>query len=372
MKSPIKRVKLMNLHAGRAFAVIMSVLILFAAGCGREEVQKKREVIRPVKIMTIKDTSALLSHGFPGTVRAARRAIMSFKVSGPLVALPVEEGQHVKKGNLIAQIQKRDFQNAVNEAFARYREAEQQFRRYKELYAKKQVSKADFDRYRAARDVAKAQLEDAKNALRDASLRASFDGVISKRYVENFQKVRAKDPIVNLQDISRIEVLVDVPELIIAEIRESRTIKTMARFESIPGKEYPLEIKEYSTEADPATQTYQVVLIMDQPREANIFPGMTATVNATSRGLEGKARTDILVPALAVLNAPGNQPYVWVLDPEEGVVHRKEVKIESLEGSGSIRILDGINHGETIVVAGVTKLEEGMKVRPWEKQREGK
>ena len=373
MKSANKRGKFMNLHAGRAVAVMMSVLIFLAAGCGREEVQEKREVIRPVKIMTIKDTSALFSYGFPGTVRAARRAVMSFKVSGPLVALPVEEGQQVKKGDLIAQIQKRDFQNSVNEALARYREAEQQFRRYKELYAKKQVSKADFDRYRAARDVAKAQLEDAKNALRDASLRASFDGVISKRYVENFQKVRAKDPIVNLQDISRIEVLVDVPELIIAEIREeSGTKKIMARFESIPGKEFPLEIKEYSTEADPATQTYQVVLIMDQPREANILPGMTATVNATSKGLEGKARTDILVPALAVLDAPGNHPYVWVLDPEAGVVHRKEVKIESLEGSGSIWILDGINPGETIVVAGVTKLEEGMKVRPWEKQREGK
>lgn len=372
MKSAIKRVRFMNLRAGLAVAVIMSVLILFAAGCGREEVQEKREVIRPVKIMTIKDTSALFSYGFPGTVRAARRSVMSFKVSGPLVALPVEEGQQVKKGDLIAQIQKRDFRNSVNEALARYREAEQQFRRYKELYAKKQVSKADFDRYRAARDVAKAQLEDAKNALRDASLRASFDGVISKRYVENFQKVRAKDPIVNLQDISRIEVLVDVPELFIAEIRESRTRKIMARFESIPGKEFPLETKEYSTEADPATQTYQVVLVMDQPREANILPGMTATVTATSRGLEGKARTDILVPALAVLDAPGNHPYVWVLDPEAGVVHRKEVKIKSLEGSGSIRILDGINPGETIVVAGVTKLEEGMKVRPWEKQREGK
>ncbi|MEA1947411.1 MAG: efflux RND transporter periplasmic adaptor subunit [Thermodesulfobacteriota bacterium] len=372
MKSAIKRVKFMILHAGRAVAVIMSVLILFAAGCGREEVQEKREVIRPVKIMTIRDTSALLSYGFPGTVRAARRAVKSFKVSGPLVALPVEEGQQVKKGDLIAQIQKRDFQNAVNEALARYREAEQQFRRYKELYAKKQVSKADFDRYRAARDVAKAQLEDAKNALRDASLRASFDGVISKRYVENFQKVMAKDPIVNLQDISRVEVLVDVPELIIAEIREeSGTKKIMARFESIPGKEFPLEIKEYSTEADPATQTYQVVLIMDQPREANILPGMTATVTATSRRAEGKGRTDIFVPAIAVLVASGN-PYVWGLDPKAGVVHRKEVKIGSLEGSGSIRILDGINPGDTIVVAGVAELEEGMKVQPWEKQREGK
>ncbi len=363
---------LMALRVRRAFILMMAVWLMAVSGCGKKEVEKKREVIRPVKLMTVKDSKAVLSHGFPGTVRAARRTILSFKVSGPLVELPVEEGQFVKKGELIAQIQKRDFENAVNEALARYREAEQQFRRYKELYAKKQVSKADYDRYRAARDVAKARLEDAQNALRDTTLRAPFDGVISKRYVENFQKVRAKEPIVNLQDISRIEILVDIPELMMAEIRDKKAVKIVARFDSIPGKEFPLKVKEYSTEADPATQTYQVVLVMDQPPEANIFPGMTATVIASFADTKEKGSVTTLVPAIAVLDAPGDHPYVWVFDPKEGVVHKREVKIGPLEGSANIKILSGVRPGEKIVVAGVTKLQEGMKVRPWEKQREGK
>ncbi len=372
MEPDLKEAMFKNFYPRLTFVLIISILVLLSSGCRQKKEEKKPEAIRPVKTMIIKGNAKDQSYSFPGMVRAARRAIISFKVGGPLVALPVEEGQQVKKGDLIAQIQKRDFLNAVEEARARYREAEQQFRRYKELYAKKQVSRADFDRYRAARDVSKARLEDALNALKDTTLRASFDGVISKRYVENFQKVRAKDPIVNLQDISVIEILVNVPELFIAEIRDPSDNKIIARFESIPNRSFPLTIKEYSTEADPATQTYQVVFTMKQPDEANILPGMTATVITTTKKAGDESGQEILVPADAVLDAPGDHPYVWLFDQKTGTARKKEVKIGSLDGSSSIRILDGLTSGDILIIAGVTKLEDGQKVRLWEKQREGK
>ncbi len=352
---------------------VLLIAALLPAGCRKEEKVVRKEVVRPVKVMTVHSAASSQTLSFPGTVRAARRAVLSFRVSGPLVKLPVEEGQHVKKGDLVAQIQKRDFQTALEEAKARALEAERQFRRYKELYAKKQVSRADYDRYRAARDVARAQLEDARNRLRDTSLLAPFDGVISKRYVENFQKVQAKEPIANLQDITRIEILVDVPEQVMAGIRDKEdTLTIVATFDPIPGKEFPLRIKEYATQADPATQTYQVVLVMDQPAEANILPGMTALVTARTTREEGAGDRTITIPAIAVMDAAGDRPYVWVLDPKTGTVHRRYVTVGRITGSKDIRILDGLEGGETIVVAGLTQLGEGMKVRPWEKQREFK
>lgn len=349
------------------FALVLAAAVMLA-GCGEKEPEKKPEVVRPVKVMTVKDASEILTHGFPGTVRASRRAILSFKVSGPLVELPVEEGQFVRKGDLIAQIDKRDFLIAVKEALARYKEAEQQFRRYKELFAKKQVSKADFDRYLAARDVAKANLEDAKNALCDTTLTAPFDGVIAKRFVENYYKVKAEEPIVHLQDISRIEVVIDVPELVMAALRDRKAESVTASFDSIPGKSFPVLLKEYSTEADPATQTYQVVFSLDQPKEASILPGMTATVSASFRKDVTKG-PQIIVPALSVLDAPKDRPYVWVFDPQRGVVNKRYVQVGALKDSCCISITEGLEPGEIVVIAGVTKLKEGMKVRPWEKQR---
>ena len=359
----------------KAFAGSLTVLlavVLLLIGCSKEEVVEKAEVVRPVKIMTVQADAASFSHGFPGKVRASRRSELSFKVSGPLVALPVEEGQYVKKGDLIAQIQKRDFQTAMDEAKARNLEAEKQFRRYKELYAKKQVSQADYDRYRAARDVARAQLEDAGNSLKDTSLLAPFDGIISKRFVENFQKVQANEPIVNLQDITRIEILVNVPELLMAELRNKKEFKIHASFETIPGKEFPLTVKEFSTQADPATQTYQVVTVMDQPAEANILPGMTAMVTAQAGPVGNEAARVITIPAIAVMDAPGNEPYVWLLDKEKSTVHKTRVTVGRLEGSKNIIIKDGLKDGDIVIIAGIMQLEEGMKVRPWEKQREGK
>ncbi len=309
----------------------------------------------------------------PGKVRAAKRSELSFKVSGPLVALPIEEGQEVKKGDLIAQIQKRDFQTSLDEAKARNLEAEKQFRRYKELYAKKQVSRADYDRYRASRDVAKAQLEDTQNKLQDTSLKAPFDGVISKRFVENFQKVQAKEAIANLQDTTRIEILVDVPELLMAAIKQvGDKLIIHSRFESIPDKEYEVTLKEYSTQADPSTQTYRVVLIMDQPAEAKILPGMTATV--TSQTVSGSSISQqlIVVPAIAVMAAPGHKPFVWLLDKEKSTAYKSAVRIGPLQGTADISIEEGLTGGDTIIIAGITQLEEGMKVRPWDQQREGK
>ncbi len=357
---------------GRCLAALAILSLCLVGGCREKKVEKKPEIIKPVKLTVVKEQGVKLDRTFPGKVRAARRSVLSFKVSGPLVKLPVDEGQFVKKGELIAQIDQRDFINAVNQARARYREAEQQFKRYKELYAKRQVSKADYDRYRAARDVARAQLADARNALGDTLLKAPFDGVISKRYVENYYKVKAKEPIVNLQDISEIEILVDVPERVIAEIRDSGTVSLKASFESLPGKSFTLKVKEYSTQADPATLTYQVVLVMKRPEGANILPGMTGWVTSSVRDAGGRMSSRITIPAIAVLDAPGNHPYVWVFDEKAGIVHKREIKIGPLEGSRFIVVKEGLKPGERVVIAGGTKLKEGMKVRPWEKQREGK
>ena len=360
-----------------SFTRCCSILLIFLLAALLSSCKERKEIavpepVKPVKLLTVQAGQQQLTMSLPGRVRAARRSELSFKVSGPLEKLPIDEGQIIKKGDLVAQILPRDFQTAINEAKARELEAEQQYQRYKELYAKQQVSKADFDRYRASRDVARARLEDAQNALKDTTLVAPFDGVIAKRYVENFEKVQAKQPIVYLQLIEQLEILIDVPELMMAQFRQSGTVEVMAEFDAAAGNQYPLIVKEFSTDADPATQTYQVVLSMDQPQEANILPGMTAKVTASAGESFDAGETSIFVPAIAVLNDADNQDYVYLFDRETKTVKKIPVSIGNLEGSQNVLIEEGLKGGEEIVIAGVTKLQDGMKVRPWESQREGK
>ena len=351
-----------------ATVILLTFSLAFSlSGCGKkkEEVVKK-EVVRPVKIMTVSRTGAEeVKREFPGKVRADQQVDLAFQVAGPLISLPVKEGQHVKKGQILARIKPRDFETEIDKAKAKALEAEQQFLRYKDLYAKNQVSKADFDKYKSQYDISRAHQKEAEDAMDDTFLRASFAGVVARKYVENFQDVQAKEPIVSLQDISQVEVLVNVPENMISRIEKEKGKKRTvahATFVAAPGQQFPLTLKEYATEADPQTQTFLVTLLMDQPSTINVLPGMTATVIG-NKSTEKSDQGEITVPAIAVFSDYDGDSSVWVFKTETQTVHQRKVKTGELSGADSIKIISGLEVGEQIAVTAVNSLQEGMKVK---------
>ncbi len=169
------------------------------------------------------------------------------------------------------------------------------------------------DQSRAQIDSAQAAVDTARDELGYATLRAPFGGVVSKRYVDNYQEVRAKEPIVSLDNVSSVEVLVDVPELIVATFKESGETQAVAEFAAAPGKQYPLTIQERAMRADPQTQTYQVVFRMPQPNDINVLPGMTATVTGNARMRE-ETKGVFIVPAIALVADTARNANVWIVD----------------------------------------------------------
>ncbi len=355
------------------FLFVLASFIIFSlafsvSGCGKkkEEVEVK-EVARPVKLLTVEGKSSKTVIKYPGRIRANQRVDLAFQVAGPLIELPVAEGQNVKKGELIARILPRDFETEIAKAKARALDAEQQYQRYRDLYVKKQVSKADFDKYKSQADIAKARLKETEDTLSDTYLRAPFTGVIAKRYVENFEDVQAKAPIVSIQDISEVEVLVDVPESVMVTLKQGGKKIAVAEFAAAPGKQYPLTLKEYSTEADSRTQTYQVTLLMTQPEDITVLPGMTANVVGTTEADQTEV-TSIIIPAAAIFADETGSSHVWIVNMETMTVNSRQVKTGNLTGAADILIVSGIEPGETIAVTGVTQLRENMKVSDLAKQ----
>jgi multidrug efflux system membrane fusion protein len=115
--------------ANKSFVNCVFMLMAFClllGGCKDEENVELPDPVKPVKLYAVQIGQAQMNMSLPGRVRAARRSELSFKVSGPLEKLPIDEGQIVKKGDLVAQILPRDFQTAINEAKARELEAKQQ------------------------------------------------------------------------------------------------------------------------------------------------------------------------------------------------------------------------------------------------------
>jgi RND family efflux transporter MFP subunit len=364
------------------------LLAIFLVSCGKTE--KAAPVsARPVKTIRVRAAAGNPQLTLPAKVRANRRVELAFKeVSGPLVELPIEgrEGEQVEKGELLAridpepyEIRLRNVQGMLKEAGAALALARTEYERVLDIRRRDPgaVSAADIDRKREGFNAAegrirslKAGVEDARNKVRHTELRAPFAGRVAKRWVDNFQEIQPTQPVLALEDISQVELLIDVPENVMAtaDARDgAHGVSFSAQFPAAPGKQFPLVLEEFATRADPATQTYQVVLKMAQPEGLNVITGMTATVTVTFDG-QSAAHRGTRVPAIAVTAEPDGAGYVWVVDTAEMKVHKRPVKVGAVVGSEAVDILEGLEGGEVIVVAGLLKLHEGMPVRLWEEK----
>jgi len=370
----------MNLKPLRPLLLI-TLLALMLCSCDNKE-KEKAEVpaVRPIKLMTVGSNLTGQTRSLPGTVRATERVDLAFQVSGPLIELPVREGQRVKRGDLVARINPQDFESSLRNAkgtVARakasvdYAVAEyQRFRNVKAIDAGA-VSDSQVHLKFTAQAVAQAGLQSAEAGLAAAQdqldytrLRAPFTGLIARRLVDNYQEVAVKQPILSLQNMTDIEVLVDVPESMMAPIRTTKP-RLYADFAADPTRHFELKIKEAALLADSMTQTFRVVLVMPAPAGIRILPGMTATVSIEFASVP-EDEGGIIVPAVAVWADDGGHSMVWVVDTKAMAVHRRAVTTGDLTGTDSIKITAGLNPEEVIAISGVSNLQEDQVVRKLE------
>ncbi|MEM7587341.1 MAG: efflux RND transporter periplasmic adaptor subunit [Acidobacteriota bacterium] len=345
-------------------ALALACLAAGLGACGGDDASLPPEpTARPVKLMTVEIASGETLR-FPGVVAAGRQVDLSFRVGGPLIDLAAAEGESLARGSRVARIDPRDFRIAVDRAQAQFDQAELDIRRISALYEKSAVSKAQLDQARAAREIAQAGLDDAQAKLSDNELKAPFSGQVGAVFVENFQDVRPGQPILSLVAVRTVEIQIDVPESIVARLRDlDQPPRVVATFEAARGVEFPLEGKEFAAQADPRSQTYRATLLMAQPDELNVLPGMTAEVIVYSDENTTIEAAQLKIPAKALLGGEGDSASVWLVDPEAMTVSRRQVTTGDLTGTEEIFIVDGLTGGETIAISGVSRLREGMVVR---------
>ncbi|MDH3716779.1 MAG: efflux RND transporter periplasmic adaptor subunit [Planctomycetota bacterium] len=356
-------------------AAIASALMI--SGCQKEQ-PATEEPVRAVRAMKIADFAGVSQRSFPGRAAATQEIDLAFRVAGPLIARPVNVGDNVKEGDLIARIDPRDFEVALRNAegsLQRSRANEQRAQAdYDRVLSIQRedpgaVSQAAVDRAKEALDVAKADIaaleasvDAAKDALADTDLEAPFAGTIVAAYVENFQNVREKQMIARLLDKTRIEFTIDIPESLISMISYVQDIRV--RFDAFRDFEVPAEVKEIGNEASETTRTFPVTLIMDQPAGATILPGMAGRATGVAKPPGEDQPLNIVIPVTAVF-APEveDKSFVWRIDESKGTVSRREVQVGKLISGGYV-VNAGLEPGEMIATAGVHFLKEGQQVRP--------
>lgn len=343
---------------------LLCLTLLPLVAC-KDKTPLAKKIIKPVQTIVIKKIETASLRSFPGKVLATKQVTLSFKVAGQLVERHILKGSSVKKGQLLARLDPKKFQDEVNELKAKYIHAKTEYEQASALVHKGSISQPEFNAKKSRLHTAESNYSTAKRNLSDTNMYAPFSGVISKKYVNNYQNIKENQPIYKLQDISSIDIEINVPENIMINLRQDadKDKNPVAIFTNVSQQKFPLKFKEFSTEADSETQTYKIILTMPAPQNMSILPSMSVNVVAIipdTATVEGKPYYSI--PSSAVFMNENNQSSVWIVD--QTTMKVKQVNVQSTRLTGkNIKIINGIKPGDRIVTADVHFLHEGQEVK---------
>ncbi|MGL6171233.1 MAG: efflux RND transporter periplasmic adaptor subunit [Vibrio sp.] len=339
--------------------IICSTVLITACG-EAPQVNTPAPVVKPalVEIVASQRASDLT---FNGVVRAAKRADLAFRISGRLNSIEVKEGDQVKQGQLLATLDARDAKTTLATAQLELKNTEQEYRRAKAIYEKTQaISKAELDNVTNRYDLARNRVEEAKRKLEYTQITAPFAGIISEKLLENFAQVQANQLIMTLQDLSDLEVAIEIPHrVMLSGVRNTRAI---AELSAIPGQQFPLQLRTYSTQANTDSQTYSVVLGFEDLHGLRVMPGMSAKVFPVATDAEDENRL-ITLPITALVPDNQGQQFVWVVNAQNQAEQRY-VDIGTIY-KDRVVIKQHLQPGEQVIIAGVSSVRDRMPVRPY-------
>ena len=343
------------------------------AGCIDKEEPVLEARVRPVRTLTVKPAPQNIDRRFAGGSQAAISSRLSFRTGGEITSLPVKEGQPVKQGQLIAQLNDADLrismardEAALRNAKAQAANSKGQFARMKNLLDRKLISRAEFDNAKADDGAAQARADEVAGSLALSRKKLSYtrltspaDGCsVSEVHVEVNENIDVGQPVVTLNCGTSVEVLVVVPENIIPEISVGMLVSVA--FPSLKNRIFPAVISEVSNSKS-NNSAYPVTVRMSN-QDRVLRPGMAAEV--TFRVRLSQATDNFWVPLMAVGKEDG-ATFVYVYEAEDehrGVVRRREIDI-GLFTLDQIEVTSGLADGEQIITAGMSQIHDGLAVR---------
>lgn len=323
----------------------------------------KEQGPRPVKLTEVTSLN-VVEKSFSGVVSPDQFSDLAFKMSGPLISLNVDEGQKVRAGQVVAEIDPQDFKWEYEAKKSSFQTAEAQLQRAAKLLSKQAISKQEYETTEASYSNAKAAYEYAQNQLAQTKLRAPFDGFIQKKYVENYQKVQTGQAIVCLINPSKLQVQFTMPETNIIYFNTPYSV--FVEFDNYKGIRFKAKVKEY-VEASPDGSGVPVFLYIDDPRfdldKYKVAVGFSCRVilNIESQSFNQGA---VLVPISAVVaSESNNDKFVFVYNAATEKVEKRQIKEEELIGKDNVVVTEGLKAGDRVVSAGATRVVDGQQVK---------
>ena len=345
--------------------IAAAALIAVITGCDKPPTPAPQA--RPVRTLTVEHDVEGETVSLTGQIRAQDEVSLAFRIDGRMIERRVDVGDVVKPGQLVARLDPKDQQNALETAEASLSgleavltQARLTFYRQQQLVKDGWTPRANFDEAQqkllsaqAAVDAAQAQVQIAKNQGSYTVLFADAAGAVTKKGAEPGEVVRAGQMIVELARNGGRDAVFDVPEQLVRTGPRDPVVQLSLTND--PSVRAVGRVREISPQADSTTRTFQGKIgIIDPPAAFTLGSTVTGTIKlAPPPGVE--------VPPSALTEANG-RPAVWVVDPKSQTVSLRNVDVSRYDPA-SVVISQGLETGEVVVTAGVQVLRPGQKVR---------
>lgn len=354
---------------GFRWSICLLLLIALLSACGKKDVAvavkadakggdkpaqaagPSKPMGLPVKAMPVSLAAADSEVTAVGTLLAAESVVIRPEIAGRIVALNIQEGQAVRSGTRLLELDQAEMQAQLAGSTANAKTETQRYERTQELFDKSFISKEALDVARGNMNRAKSRQKQDEALLAKTVIQAPFAGVLGLRQVSLGAYVKAGEDIVRLDNIASLKMDFRVPEMYAPKLKAGQPVHI--RVDAFPNETFTGKIYALEPSMDEKTRT--VMARAQVPNlEAKLRPGMFARVNVL---LETRSNA-LWVPEQAIW-PQGNDSFVYRV--VEGKALLTKVQI-GLRRPGSVEIAQGVSAGDTIVTDGQMKLKDGAPV----------
>lgn len=333
---------------------LCAMLVIAATGCSREQPGAGRgggpEAVDVVAAEALVKPLGVEIEAV-GTARANESVEVTSKASNTVTAIRFNEGERVRRGAILVELDSAEARASLAEAEAALAESQNNFKRSRDLYTQQALSVSQLDLIEATLKANQARVDVAKARLADTIIRASFDGNTGFRRVSVGSLVSPGTVITTLDDASLIKLDFTVAETYLYVLQ--RNLPVLAATAGLPGREFKGKVMQIDSRVDPVSRSIAVRAELPNPK-GELRPGMFMTVK-----LQGEVTPALLVPEGAIVPEQG-KTFVFVVENGEAI--RREVKLGKRR-PGEVEIVEGLKEHERVVVEGTQNLRDGGPVR---------
>ena len=338
-----------------SFVSIVVCLFSLLTSCNESKVSDK--AVAMVRLDTVQVESVLGTLQFPGRVVSSEDANLSFKVSGTIRRVYVDEGDRVSAGQLVAEIDAKDYEAQLSATEAEYASIKANAERVIALYGDNAVTASDYDKARYGLQQIEAKLRNHRDQVSYCKIYAPFSGSVQTRFFKSGENIAAGIPVLSLISTNNPEIEINLPAS--SYLRRSSFSAYSAHFDVLPGEVVPLKFVSVMPKAN-ANQLYTMRLRIEGDAKG-VAPGMSAWVNIVSSEADGAL--EIRLPVTAIVEDKGNS-YVYLYEAKQQTVRRCDVRILRLHTDGTAVVTGVIQPNSVVVSTGANHIKSGDRVTP--------